>query len=513
MKILFLNPPSLANDTHDLAPPLWALILGAIAETSGHTPYLLDLNLETLDNHAPQTCEEFYTWATNRILRFEPDIICYSSMGLNGHVCLKLAELIKLTRPNILHFFGGPHFSAIAEDIIKHYPWIDAVFIGEGELALRECLKALHQKKHWDDIALPGMLTKNSTHSRVRNSPSLPEIPKPAYHLVDIDRYFLRNNRKLLDFEAGRRGCIYACRYCYAPEHFGQGERSSTIDRFIGEMADAAKFGTKHLFIVTDNFINYPQNTTILCNEIASARLGLTFNCYATLPQLNEKVISALAQAGCTAVYVGVDAVHPQARREFAKGLFRSNDDLLRRIDLCLAHGITPNLAFLLEEPSKGEDRFNDTVATAIAGALRGCSIAFNTLTVYPRTKLAQESTWQFLPCNLKARLCFDAPEVVLSNDYSIRHPHLFPFHSSHRSAHEQEKLIVMAHALKTLAGCAPEIVYELCDGGVLLPCLDILLKDILASHFAALSPLHRRDLIINRFLDLCERPDGAIAL
>jgi hypothetical protein len=121
------------------------------------------------------------------------------------------------------------------------------------------------------------------------------------------------------------------------------------------------------------------------CNEIASARLGLIFNCYATLAQLNEHVVAALSRAGCTSVYVGVDAVHPDARREFAKGLFQSRDDLLHRTDLCLANGMTPNLAFLLEEPTKGIQRFEGTVATALAGAIRGCAITCNTLTVYPR--------------------------------------------------------------------------------------------------------------------------------
>jgi hypothetical protein len=262
--------------------------------------------------------------------------------------------------------------------------------------------------------------------------------------------------------------------------------------------------GARHLFIVTDNFVNYPRETAELCKEISAAKLGLTFNCYATLAQLNEPVVAALARAGCTSLYVGVDAVHPEARREFAKGQFRSRHDLLSRIDLCLAHEITPNLAFLLEEPEKGQERFVDTVATALAGVIRGCSIALNTLTVYPRTALAQTREWTFDPCDLKARICFDAPEVVLQNPYSAKHPELFPFHSSHRSEVAHGKTLMFAHALKSLAGCAPMALYEICEKGSLLECLELLLDDITPAEFAFMPPLKRREIVIEKFLSFC---------
>jgi hypothetical protein len=270
-------------------------------------------------------------------------------------------------------------------------------------------------------------------------------------------------------------------------------------------MAAAADLGAKHLFIVADNFVNYPKSTIALCDEIASARLGLTFNCYATLAQLNEHVVAALSRAGCTSVYVGVDAVHPDARREFAKGLFRSRDDLLHRIDLCLANGIAPNLAFLLEEPAKSIQRFEDTVATALAGAIRGCTITFNTLTVYPRTKLAQEGSFSFSPSNLKARICFDAPNVVFRNSYSHQHPELFPFHSSHRSEAEHGQTLMLAHALKTLCGCAPKVMLEICERGLLLEFLTVVLHDTSPTTFSLLSPLGRRKLVVERLLTVCE--------
>lgn len=504
MEILFLNPPSLLHDSHDLAPPLWSLLLGATAERAGLAPRILDLNLEVLDRKAPQDVSNFYTWAVNRIVQSGPDIVCYSSMGLNGHVSLKLAELVKRMRPDVVQFFGGPHFSSIAEEVLQYYPWIDAVFLGEAERSLLDCLTEIKKGRLLSSLSISGMLTRATKSGRSEKVfPSSVDIPKPSYSLVDIGRYFDINPRKTLDFEAGRRGCIYACTYCYAPQHFGQGERSTAPERFIEEMADVARLGAKHLFVVTDNFINYPRRTATLCNEIASAKLGLTFNCYATLAQLNEEVVPSLARAGCTSVYVGVDAVHADARREFAKGLFRSRDDLFSRIDLCLSCGIIPNLAFLLEEPDKGVRRFEDTVATAFAAARRGCPITLNTLTVYPRTRLSREGCWTFIPSDLKARICFDAPDVVHFNPYSIDHPELFPFHSSHRPVNRQGKVLLLAYALKTLSGCAADVVYDICENGVLTEFLELLVGDVCSSAFAALSPLVRRQLIIDRFQSL----------
>jgi hypothetical protein len=505
MNIVFINPPSVQSDTHDLAPPLWALLLGSTARQAEYDPIILDLGLEVLDKQAPQHSEEFYSWITEIILEKSPKIVCYTSMGLNGHVSLKIAEHVSCADPSILHFFGGPHFSAVAEAVLQHYPWVDAVFLGEAEDTLLKCLRHLRAGQDISTLRLPGILTRgNSLRTRERAPVAPDDVPKPAYDLVSLSRYFAVNPRRVLDFEAGRRGCIFACRFCYAPEHFGRGERAPSIARFIQEMAAAAHVGARHLFIVTDNFVNYPRETTELCKEIAAAHLGLTFNCYATLAQLTEPVIAALARAGCTSLYVGVDAVHPEARREFAKGQFRSRHDLLNRIDLCLAHEITPNLAFLLEEPEKGKERFVDTVATALAGVIRGCSVAFNTLTVYPRTALAEAREWTFDPCDLKARICFDAPEVVLQNPYSTQHPELFPFHSSHRSEGTHGKTLMFAHALKSLAGCAPMALYEMCERGALLECLELLLDDITPAEFAFMPALKRREIVIETFLSLC---------
>lgn len=503
MRVVFLNPPSLLSDTHDLAPPLWMLLLGTIARERGWDCQFLDLNLEVLARTVPLAPHSFYTKVLGEVLACEPDLICASSMALNGHVSLRILELLRLERPRLVQVVGGPHFSAVASQIVRHYPWIDAVCTGEAELPFELMLGCMESRGEIDSLRVPGVFTRNSSLRAAESLTSARSIPALDYSLIDLKRYFSVNPRHLFDFEAGRRGCIFNCRYCYAPQHFGRGQRTPPHEYFVAEMLRARSHGAKHLFIVTDNFVNYPQETAELCRRIAEAKAGLTFNCYATLSQLDEEVVTALAEARCSSIYVGVDAVHSSARKEFAKGLFRSNHDLLRRIDLCLAHRIVPTLAFLLEEPEKDRARFEDTVSTALTAAARGCRIAFNTLTLYPGTALAQNSSWQFRPCDLKARMCFDAPGIVQNNPYAALRPELFPFHSTHRPQAQQERLLLYAHVLTTLSSLAPEELFAICEAGGLLDLLSCLQKQMDFTAFAEWTHLQRRASTAEIFLEI----------
>jgi hypothetical protein len=507
MHIVFVNPPSVSLDTNDLAPPLWALVLGAVVREIGCRAELLDCNLEMLAQQAPTEPSAFVDWAAQRICSTTPDLVCYSSMGVNSHVVLDVASRIREIDPSICQVVGGPHFSSIAREIIAHFSCIDGVFFGEAERSLRYFIESARITNDWHSVKVPGVLTRHNSATTFgdRLQVHSEHIPAPAYELVELARYFTINPRRLMNFEAGRRGCIYACRFCYAPSHFGRGERLPSDMRFVREMQETAALGARHLFIVTDNFLNYPAKTSRLCRLISEAGRTPSFNCYATLGQLNDSVIRELSRAGCRSIYVGVDAVHPEARREFAKGMFRSQDDLCRKVDLCLSNAITPTLAFLLEEPEKNRENFEATVATAAAVAMRGCPVALNTLTIYPGTPLAQKQNWVFTPTDLKVRIAFDAPEVVCKNRYAENFPGLFPFHSTHRDIKAHGELLQTAHALKTLLSCAPDYLSSIAEAGKSADFVRSLLT-VTPSEFAQWDPYRRRKEPIHKLISVYGR-------
>ncbi len=113
---------------------------------------------------------------------------------------------------------------------------------------------------------------------RLKPLGSMIELPAPAYHLVDLPLYFETNPMRLLDYEHGR-GCIFKCAFCYSPVHWGQGEQVKEARRIVDEVAQLHALGARHLFFVQDNFPNSKPTAKAICQALAEARTGMTWNC------------------------------------------------------------------------------------------------------------------------------------------------------------------------------------------------------------------------------------------
>src|SRR6185295_19894686 len=138
MRVTLVQPPNGLHDRDDLAPPLGLLTIAAVLEADGVAVKLLDMNLRGIEE--PTWLGDFYDNATRWIAESNPDVVGFTSMAVESHVCLELARRIKREDPWIITVLGGPHFSAIAREVLELCPFIDYVVTGEGEDALRVLL-------------------------------------------------------------------------------------------------------------------------------------------------------------------------------------------------------------------------------------------------------------------------------------------------------------------------------------------------------------------------------------
>lgn len=508
MKVALINVPNTGRITVDLAPPLWALLLGAVAREAGAEVDLVDLNLEVAEN-LTLGGPELYGRTADRLLEGGYDVVAFSSMAVNSHIGLEVARRVKAAAPSVVTVFGGPHFGACAATMMGRYPWMDYVAVGPAERSFASLLETLATS---DNRPIVGMFSRRE--GRVTGQPFADpvepaDVPRPAYELAQLGRYFALNPSRVIDFDAGQRGCVFRCSFCYSPRHFGRGERRQDPDRFVDELAEACSLGGQHFFFVQDHFVNSPPATIDLCRRIERAGLGLTFHCYSTLDRLTQPVVDALARAGCRSVYVGVDAVHKDDRRAFRKGLYRGRDDLFGKIHLCLEAGIRPTLAFMLQDVEVGRDRFEETVATAMAVRSIGCPIRLNTLTLYPGTASYDAHRGAFSPDDTKPRLAMDLPEVVCENTYALEAPDLFPFHATHLSPDRHAAFLLRVHTLDTLAHAYPETLLGYAEAGRSWELASELVEDLDPRREARRPDLDRRGDLIDRFRRRSSRAVG----
>lgn len=473
MKVLLVNPPNNFYDTFELAPPLGLLSLGATVREEGAEVAVLDFNLRATADH-DFAGDGFYERALAAIDAHAPDVVGITSMVVNSHIALEIARRVKSADPAVHVVLGGTHFSAIAEEILTFYPWVDFVIRGEGEPPIRALIRALREGRRFAaEAPVPGISFRHGggvvgSHT-LKPFDTMDQLPAPAHDLVDTSEYFRVNPERVLDYEPGR-GCMYKCSFCYSPVHYGSGGQSKTIDRMLGDMETLQGLGARHLFFVQDNFVNNTRFTKEACIAIAGAGFSLTWNCYTTLPQMTEEMMRLLGAAGCTNAFTGIDAVNADCQKEYMKKFFRGWEPLERTLRYSVDAGVTPTCAFLVENPQSGVEQINRTLVTALFARCCGAGLRLNTLTLYNGTPSEKAHGSTVTYSELKPRLLLDCPTVVQVNDYAREHPSLFPFHNTYLPPDVWHRFASGMHVAYTLFQSFPLTLYRWVteDGGSL---------------------------------------------
>lgn len=253
--------------------------------------------------------------------------------------------------------------------------------------------------------------------------------PHSSYDLIVLEDYFAANPRRLVNYEGGR-GCIFKCSFCYSPSHY-ESVRDVQPEQVATDWAILADRGIQHVFMIQDNFTNYPKSAIAICNALAAASLPITWNGYATLPQLSLEVIKALGRSRCKQIYLGVDAVSAVQQVTFNKRFYRGNallEDCLRALK---DEGVEPTCAFMLDLFNYNENEAEVIFRVAASCTAAGASIRLNTFTRYPNSGLSLECFGAARYSEARIRIMLDCPLVVRQNPFVRAIPSAFPFHET----------------------------------------------------------------------------------
>ncbi len=147
------------------------------------------------------------------LLSHNPKVIGFSVYIWNVEKTLQLINLLKEKDPTITIFMGGPEVSYDFDVWFSRSP-IDYIIYGEGELAFKELMEALHGIREVADVR--GIVYRNLITNELIKNPPAPildpkEILSPFYFEEDIPH--LPNRIQYIETS---RGCPYSCQYCLA---------------------------------------------------------------------------------------------------------------------------------------------------------------------------------------------------------------------------------------------------------------------------------------------------------
>ena len=287
-KILLVHTPCSQIEEDNLEPPLGLLQIAAVIRQNGYLVEILDLS-----SHSLRDC---YKQLNSRCHSF--DYVGFSTYTSTYYVTLKLLHFVKGRNNSIVTIAGGPHATALSEDVSKDF---DYVVGGEGEASVLEVLK--------------GTANKIIHSEPIQN---LDLLPFPAYDLIDLNNYtrLVDGNQSLSILSS--RGCPNRCAFCNSIIFSKNSLRLRSPENVASEINLLyLKYGIKNFRFQDDLFTIDPERIGKIFELIPK----ISYRCFARADTLTEKMCNILLETGCKHVSVGVESGSDKILKLMDKGI------------------------------------------------------------------------------------------------------------------------------------------------------------------------------------------------
>ena len=261
-------------------PPL-GLLTAAGMIPSGHDVVLCDENVQSIN------------WD------HEADVVGITGMHLQGAGMRKIAKHFRARGAKVI--IGGPSTMALPD---RYRDVADVLMLGEAEQIWPECIADLEK----------GTVKAAYTPADTVN-----------LHTSPIPRYDLISRRDYMQISLQTtRGCPFQCEFCDIITLYGRKVRTKAIEQVIAEVDRVLALGWDRLFFVDDNFIGDPRYAMELAAALAARRRTMkkpfVFSTQLTINLAhNAKLLQALFDAGCRAVFVGIETPRVSSLQETLK--------------------------------------------------------------------------------------------------------------------------------------------------------------------------------------------------
>jgi radical SAM superfamily enzyme YgiQ (UPF0313 family) len=246
-----------------------------------------------------------------------------------------------------------------AEEYLNH--GADVIIIGEGELTLSDVCRKVIRERTGDFTDIPGVaFNKDGTvfHSPRRTVlKNLDELPFPAWHLVDIEKYKAAWGHRHGYYSINMvttRGCPFHCNWCAKPI-YGQVYNSRSPQNVVEEIKVLQHtIRPDHIWFADDIFGLKPGWIQTFADLIEKENISIRYKIQSRVDLLLESdTIQALARSGCSDVWVGAESGSQKILDAMDKGTKISQ--IYQARELLQRYGI--KTSFFLQFGYLGEDK------------------------------------------------------------------------------------------------------------------------------------------------------------
>lgn len=315
MKTLLVFPTVENAPPGSAKPPLGLMYIAAYLEKFKHEVKIIDMYVHGLSlNDLLKEIEEF-----------KPKVIAFSVLTIYMPAVQRFSKTIKEKYPDVKIVVGHVHPSALPIRTLNEVPEIDFVAVGEGEYITKMLLDELSKNKpnleNVKGLAFrkQGKVILNPPMDRIEN---IDDIPFPAWHLVDMEKY-LSGLSSLKTFSImTSRGCPAMCTYCDQDAIWKRQIRLRSPEKVIEEIKILKeKYGMESFIIQDDTFTINKERIKKLCKMLIDQNLNMPWEAKGRVNLVDLETLKAMKKAGCELIIYGIESGSQKILNSVKKGI------------------------------------------------------------------------------------------------------------------------------------------------------------------------------------------------
>ena len=378
--VAFIYPPWAVADgratLQNSLPPLGILSIASYLESLGYSVVVYDIHGEGLDENEVR----------RRLKRDRPKFIGISvltSMAIPSH---KIAKICKEELPDCAVIAGGAHAEAMPEIMLRNSS-IDVIVRGDGEEPMRQIVEGI------DFSEIKGLSFRKG-RSIQHNKPGellmdLDQYPFPAYHLVDFKNYFpgTATYRHLPATNMlSTRGCPGACVFCNSAFTTLRTRDPIKVAEQVRHLRE--NYGIRQVQFYDDTFTVMKKFVLEFCKKMVEMDLGVSWSAYIRGDCFSDQMASAMKQAGCHQVILGIETGNAKIAERIGKPITRER--YIEAVEISHRHGIEVRGSFIIGHMGETWATMEDTLNFAMELDCDLFQLSINT--PYPGTALYNEA-------------------------------------------------------------------------------------------------------------------------
>jgi len=376
MKILLISP-MIAQPKTD--PPSGLCYIQACLDKAGYK------DSKIID-------ETSYDEVKKIIKNYRPDVVGISCFTMYRGSSLKLAKMAREIKPDVKVILGGPHATFMWEQIMKNFPFVDFIVVGEGEITTLELIRTLDKNTSLRNVKgiifrENGELVKTESRPFIEN---LDELPFPSYRDINFEHYagakppeYYTNEKKASIISS--RGCVFNCNFCSTTQFWTRRWRARSAKNVVDEIEWLYKeHDIKFFTFFDDIFTTNTQRVIEICKEIIKRDLKIKWYAETRVDCISKEMLEWMKKSGCCLVQFGVESGSDKILKSINKKITR--EQIINAFRLVKEVGMKTETLLMVGNPGETKETIEET--KSLLDTVKPDIVVVSVTRVFPSTQL-----------------------------------------------------------------------------------------------------------------------------